>query len=248
MLKLIKYEFRKQAFSKGVIFAIVALLEILFGIGILLSKENFIATSLGLLFIVGFGAMAFVAYESILTFSNDLKNKCSYMLFLTPNTSYSIVGAKVVTAALQVLVVGLGLLAFAILDATIVFAKYSSIEQIKINIMIFLEQVFNLNISVMDIFIVCLTIIVSWISVITLAFFSITLSTTFLANKKFKGLVSFAIFIALNLLFSYITKLTIGEVTSYNQNDFILSTLYYLCFTVLTYFGTAYMLEKKVSV
>ncbi len=251
MFKLMKYEFRKQAFSKLVILALVGLIEVLFLFGVVTSRENLIGTAMGLLFSFSFGALFFLAFESILTYSNDLKQKCSYMLFLTPNTSYSIVGAKVLSAGIQIVLAGLAFFAVFAIDAGILIAKYDAIAQVKEAALQLLDQFFNLRIQFTDILAVVIEIISRWISTITLAFFSITLSTTFLANNKFKGVVSFIIFIALNVIFSKIVNLVLGSPDNFLNNVsmyFILDSLIILCFTVVTYIGTAWMLERKVSV
>lgn len=253
MLKLMKYEFRKQAFSKIVILLLVGLIELLFFFGIIADKEDVIGTSMGILLLFTFGALFYMAFESIITFSNDLKQKCSYMLFLTPHTSYSIVGAKVLAAAIQIVLAGIAFFLVYFLDLAVLVGKYDQIETLKEIINQFLQEVFSLNIQLKDIVAVVAVIITGWISTITVAFFSITLSTTFLANFKLKGLVSFLIFIALNYLFGVIVNMSLGNVFDINNLHnltmfYILQSLFMLCFTVITYVGTSWMLEKKVSV
>jgi ABC-2 type transport system permease protein len=251
MLKLMKYEFRKQAFSKLVILSLVGLLELVFFFGVITSKENFIATSMSLLAVFTFGALFYLAFESIITYSNDLKQKCSYMLFLTPNTSYSIVGAKVLSAGIQIILAGLAFFVVFAIDGAVLIAKYDALAEVKELVLNALDEFFKLKIEFSDVASVSAALIAQWISTITLAFFSITLSTTFLANKKFKGIVSFALFIGLNILYSYIVDLTLGDVTNYTTRltvYFALQTLYMVIFTIVTYVGTAWMLDKKVSV
>lgn len=248
MLKLMKYEFRKQALSKGVILALVVLIELVFAFGMIFDHESFINGSVICLFITSMASFFYVSYEAIITFSKDLKEKCSYMLFLTPHSAYTIIGAKVVSAAIQVLLVGIAFFGVAAIDILALAAKYDSFAEIQRFILRFLSEIANSEIKSSDIFIVLILILFSWISVITVAFFSISLSTTFLANKKYKGILSFAIFVALNLLFSYIVKITIGDVDTYLQSTFILETVYYIVFTILGYVGTGYVLDKKVSV
>lgn len=251
MLKLMKYEFRKQAFSKLVILILVGLIELLFIFGIITGRENILATSMGLLGFFTFGAMFFLAFESIITYSNDLKQKCSYMLFLTPNTSYSIVGAKVISAGLQIILSGIAFFAVFAIDGAVLLAKYSSLEQIKKYALELINQTFKLDIQFSDVASLTAFLLLSWISVITVAFFSITLSTTFLANKKYKGILSFVIFIALNYLYDKICNLILGNSTLYLSRltyYFSLNSILMAFFIVLTYVGTAWMLEKKVSV
>lgn len=248
MLKLMKYEFRKQAFSKGVILALLAIAEIVFGYSVITDNENVLATSIGLLVTIAFASLFFVSYEAIITFSKDLKEKCSYMLFLVPKSTYTIIGAKVLSAAIQVLVVGLVFFGVAAGDFAILVAKYDSIAEIKEFVSKIMNEILSYNVTGTDVFIVLVNSLFSWISVITVAFFSISLSATFLANKKFKGIVSFIIFIAINYLFSYITKLTVGEITEFSQTKILLDTIYMIFFTIISYVGTGYVLDKKVSV
>ncbi len=251
MFKLIKYEFRKQAFSKLVILALVGLLQLVFFYGVIASNEDVIAMTMSLLALFSMGALFFLAFESILTYSNDLKQKSSYMLFLTPNTSYSIVGAKVLTAGIQIILAGIAFFAVFVLDGGILIAKYDVLAQVKKLLIQFMDQFFQLHIDISDTISVLTVIIMNWINTITLAFFSITLSTTFLADKKYKGVVSFLIFIALNIVISKITNLIVGDsgitFNSISTTLFTASAIT-LFFTVLTYIGTAWMLEKKVSV
>lgn len=251
MFKLMKYEFKKQGFSKIVILCLVAIIEAIFLLGVVLDKEGWIAASMGILWVVTLGAMTFLAFEAIITYSNDLKTKSSYMLFLTPTTTYSIVGAKVIAAAIQGIVAACIFAAIFILDGGILVAKYDFIAEMKQLIMEFSRQFLKLDIDTITMFSVVTAILTSWLSTITTAFFSITLSTTFLANNKLKGLISFAIFIAINIFIYYIMDLVLGyqieslaEMTRYN----LLASLLGLVFTVITYFGTAWMLDKKVSV
>ena len=251
MLKLMKYEFRKQAFSKLIILALVGLLELVFFFGVVTDKENVIAMAMSLLAMFTFGAMFYLAFESIITYSNDLKQKCSYMLFLTPNTSYSIVGAKVLTAGIQIFLAGIAFFAIFALDGGILIAKYHVLAEVKKVILQAIDDLLKLKIDFSDIVSVVAVVLTSWISTITIAFFSITLSSTFLENKKFKGVVSFIIFIALNYATTKISQLLLGNIDSYTNNlsiYFIWESVIALVFIVLTYIGTAWMLDKKVSV
>lgn len=248
MFKLMKYEFRKQAFSKFVILACIGLLELIFFYGVAFDKENVLATSMALLMFFTMAAMCFLAFESIITYSNDLKQKCSYMLFLTPNTSYSIVGAKVLAAGLQVILAAIAFFLIFALNGGILIAKYDALENVKEYLLSVLDEIFKLKIELKDIISVVTVMVVNWINIITLAFFSITISTTFLANKKYKGVVSFLIYLALNMAIGKVLNF-VGDF-AYNNISTAFFTISFLSliFTVLAYIGTAWMLEKKVSV
>lgn len=103
MLKLIKYEFRKQAFSKLIIATLIVLVELSFGYGMICNNENRIITSTALLVGLAIGAILFVSFECIHTYSNELKTKTGYMLFMVPRSTYHVIGAKVLATAVQII-------------------------------------------------------------------------------------------------------------------------------------------------
>lgn len=253
MLKLMKYEFRKQAFSKVILLILAGILELIFFTGILINKEQVIGFAVGFLVFYAFGALFFLSYEAIFTFYNDLKQKCSYMLFLTPNTSYKIVGAKVLSAGIQILIAGAALFILAAIDGATLIAKYSSLAQAKEMVLTAVKQMFQIDITLNSVIAFAVMLIASWVSTITVGFFSISLSTTFLANSKLNGFVSFAFFVILNIVFTYIVNKVVGPTVE--VDNLFNMTRYYLLqgaceiiFTVITYTGTAWMLDKKVSV
>ncbi|SHO45009.1 hypothetical protein [Anaerocolumna xylanovorans] len=250
MLKLMKYELRKQAFSKLIIIIIAALGEAVFFSGLLLDKHDTMGLAIGLLTIFTMGAMFFIAFESIITYYNDLKQKQSYMLFLTPHTPYTIVGAKVLSSGIQIILSGLvfGLI-FAV-DGAALLAKYSSINEIKDFLHELLSVQFHIDVDGKLLVLAVLALLISWISTITLAYLSITLSTTFLANKRGKALISFIIFLILEYIFSKISDIVTSMPAIPQGPDFtiIISIVLYTVLTAITYLATAWMLDKKVSV
>ena len=243
MLKLMKYEFRKQSFSKIIILVLAGLLELFFAYGMITDNQERIAVSIGLFMVLAFGAIMFVSFECIITYSNDLKSKCSYMLFMTPHSSYSIIGAKALSTIVQILFAGAIFIAIGFLDFALMVTKYSDLSQMLDS----LSQMFQIQINYADVLIVIASILSSWICTVLLAFFSITLSTTFLANKKGKGFVSFLIFLVLNYGMSKVITLVLGSSLNYTQTDFVLNILITVIFAAITYIGTSWMLEEKVS-
>ena len=250
MLKLMKYELRKQAFSKLIILIVAMLGELIFFTGLILDHQNTMGLAIGLLSMFTMGAMFFIAFESIITYHNDLKQKQSYMLFLTPRSTYSIVGAKVISSGLQIILAGLGFALIFAADGAALLARYSSIKEIRDLIRHFFSMQYNIDIDSKLVILVILTLLISWISTITLAYFSITLSTTFLADKKGKGFISFIIFLVLEFVIAKFSDLITGIPNlSRSEGDvLLLSIVFYAVMTAVTYLATAWMLDKKVSV
>ncbi len=253
MGKLIKYEFRKQLMSKVVVGCVVFALEVLFALGLFLEKEGWLATSCGLLFLVAFVSMFYFSFESIVTYSNDLRTKQSYMLFLTPRNMFQIVGAKLVTTILQIFVAGCAFAAIAIGDFLLVCAKFGKLKDLANLIKEFVEAMTGVEIRLVEIVYVILMLLITWLVFIAMAMFAITLSATFLANFKFKGIVSVVLFFAIDWVVGKIAGLMIktdfltGEYLVVNTEAWAYIGVYAVVL-VLSYIGTALLLDKKVSV
>lgn len=126
MLKLLKYEFVKIRTAIFVVLGAAAVLELMNVVGAALLKYNsfeevggdyedylettsYLMYSFGmqiysfsviLLVIACFSAAVFVAIFALVTMNNDFCKKQGYNVFLTPNSSYVILGAKYITTFL----------------------------------------------------------------------------------------------------------------------------------------------------
>lgn len=247
MFKLMKYELRKQLFSKIIILITLGILECIFMYGVFTEKESAMGLAIGLFSFLAIAATVFVSFECIATFSNDLKTKQSYMLFLTPNSTYKIVGAKVLTSIAQIILTGAAFAAVIILNVMFLAIRFNEIDSIIKMIQEITKQILGSNLDLSYIISILFYMVLSWISVVTLAMLSITLSSTFLANSKLKGFVSVAIFFALNYVIFKIYSSFLSELT-WRASDFFLVDVAVLVVVGATYFATAWMLDKKVSV
>lgn len=247
MFKLMKYEFRKQLFSKILILILLGVLEIMFLIGLFAESNNLLGWSIGLFSFVSVIAVMFVVFESILTFSNDLKTKQSYMLFLTPNSAYKIIGSKVLTSLIYVFLTAATLIAITLLDMGIVIAKYENLSMV----LEFLEEVFytifKANIDITLVITILLYFLFDLAGVMVIGMASITLSATFLANSKGKAIVSIIFFFGINFILSKLENL-LPSVNLVDTTPYYYHCLFSAVVMLVFYFATSYMLEKKVSV
>ncbi len=106
MLKLMKYEFRKTWITKLILLGVTAVAEIAFLIGLYMEKETTLGLSVMLLVLLAFGGILMIGLYSVMTLHRDMNTKQSYMLFMTPSSSYSILGAKVLECGLSILIGG----------------------------------------------------------------------------------------------------------------------------------------------
>lgn len=244
MLKLIKYEFRKQLFTKFIMLILVGLLQIYFFYGLFIGGEEKLSIAAVLFMLLSIGSILFVSFECILTYSNDLKTKCSYMLFMTPHSSYCIIGAKTLSAIFQIVLTSAAFVALGLVDFTMVVAKYDDLSKL----LEYLSEMFQINVTVSDFVLMMATIVVSWICIVLFAFLAITLSTTFLADKRGKGIVSFLIFIVVCSVKTKVANMVLDwSAFNYTTRDFVLNIVITTLFAALSYVITSYMLEEKVS-
>jgi len=247
MLKLMKYEFKKQAMTKYIMLILMAIIEVIFLIGLIVkNNENLIAVPMVIMIMITIVAIFFVSVESIFTFSNDLKTKASYMLFMTPHSSYTIIGAKLLVSFITLFLTGMVLLLINTGNFVLLGARMEGFAQVRDVIAMLLKEIWRIEINFYDVFKFILLLLIGFAIFITTAFVSITISSTVLANKRFKGLVSFAVFIALNLVFTWISN-NILATDIWSNSYFLISMGINLIFLIATYLGTAWLLEKKIS-
>lgn len=253
MGKLIKYEFRKQLLSKIVVAFVIAGLEVFFFLGIFTSKNDWIGTAFGLFIVAAIFSLVYFSFEAIITYSNDLKTKQSYMIFLTPCNMFQVVGAKLITTIVQIVLVGSIYLAVGVLNVLVVVAKYGTVKQVIEVIKTFFNALSGLEIRLMDIVFLIAMFLVTWLVFVMMAMFAITLSTTVLSNKKGKGIVSVALYFLIDFLVMKVASLTISDKTLGREYLVVNSEVWayigvYAAALVLCYIGTSLLLEKKVSV
>ena len=248
MLKLVKYEFRKQLFSKVMILVILALLQVGFMIGLFFEKERLLATSMGLYLFLSIASVLFVAFESINTYSNDLKTKQSYMLFLTPNSTYKIVGAKVLSTIVTIGLTAAVFVGATLIDFAAVLVKYDKVAKVIELIQEFSAKLFQANIDYAYIISFVIYFLFDLIAILIIGMASITLSATFLSNSKGKAVVSIIFFFGINFVLGRIEGWVLPARSLTSTDPYYINCVWSLGVIVVFYFLTSYMLDKKVSV
>lgn len=251
MLKLMKYEFRKTWFIKLILLGVTAVAEIIFLIGLYARHEDTMAVGTFLLFVLAFGGLLLIGVESVVVLHRDMNTKQGYMLFMTPNSCYRILGAKVLECSISVLVVGAFFFALGALDITLIFAKQGMLSlmwkriQDALSHMTFAGRPIQLDLPAIASISIC--VLASWIATITTAFLSDVISSALLNGKKFNGLISFLIFVALSWGLSELISLAVGgfrEVIPY----MLVYSLCSIIVAVLVYWITARIMDKYLSV
>lgn len=264
MLKLIKYEFIKK--SKLLLILLVTAILANIGIGIAF-KEAGIALFLGLSSIA---LVILYLYELIRTYSDDLNKKTGYMLFMTPNSGYKIIGSKLIFIITEGLILFLSYFIFLFFNMMVMALKatgdFSLImkgigEMIEgFNSVVIMQ--FGMNLG--DILLIVIMLLVSVIVFALIVYSAMTIRKSIFSNTKFGGLLSFIIFVALNFIYGKLTNF-IGEAFQFDVitkqiNDMTVtypSSSMFRIFGVMIVFNiivsavlmltSGYLIEKKIN-
>ena len=207
--------------------------------------------AIGLLVMLAVFGVLVIGLESVLTLHRDMNTKQSYMLFMTPNSGYQILGAKVLECGLSILITGAFYFALGAMDITLLFAKSGQLNQLWDMIQNVISQ-FTINgrpltINAEIMAALTFSLLTGWIGIVTMAYLADVVSAALLNGKKYNGLLSFAVFLALTWLTSWATgKITAGITASTTM--LVVNGLIDLGFAVIMYIVTAQIMERKLSV
>ncbi|MBR3333529.1 MAG: hypothetical protein IKG23_04505 [Clostridia bacterium] len=198
MLRLLKYELRKTRFSKGILLGITLAAQAVFLAGLWGKKEETLAIGAFLLFSVALVGIALMGILSVITLHRDMNTRQGYMLFMTPNSCYKILGAKVIECALSLLIAGAFFFGLGYLDFSLILGEGTN-KQIWD---MFSQMVRTINEHIVldapHISALVFEIIASWLCTITTAYLADVISSSLLNGKKGGLLITFLIFLLLN--------------------------------------------------
>ncbi len=246
MAKLLRYEFRKTMLAKIIMLAIAGTLELIFVISLLTDSRTLIAFSSLMLLSAATNGITFIGLWSLIVLHRDTNSKQSYMLFMTPNSSFRILGAKVIECALSILLVGACFTALGFLDVALVLNHFKALDD-------FLSMIRSLGGEVakilsMDsgtIILLVLSVLSMYLMMVNIAFFADTLSSALLRGKKAGFLVTLAFFLA--MFIGMIALLNLVPST-FDAKEYLLRTAIALGVSVAAYLGGALLMDAKLSV
>ncbi len=248
MIKLMKYELRKTMTIKLMILGATALAEIVFLIGLFANKNRMAAIGVGLLAMLAFGGVMIIGVASVVILHRDMNTKQSYMLFMTPNSSYRILGAKVLENGISILVAGAFFFALAALDLTLLFAHEGRLAEFWNWFRDFLRTIDSrITMDASTLMALTFNLLVTWICTVCAAYLGDVISTALLNGKRFNGLVSFLAFIALTSLVGFVQGKTTAGLSGI-RTVLLADGGIALVFAAVMYVLTAQIMERKLSV
>ena len=223
MGKLIKYELRKNLGMLIAMLSTIGAVEIYFLLSLAADKESHVAVSAILMPIGCFLIALLVFILGVTSYSRELSQKSSYLLFMTPHSTLSIISSKV----LYTVVLGVGFAALLggllLLDIPLLldyFGEWSGFAQMLDNLLG--TRDLSLAAFLFTALFFALTAFCQVLSMVGLSYLSITLSATLLQNRKGKWVLSVAFFLLLAWLNSRLAALWGYDV---NSIDRMLDTL-----------------------
>ena len=246
MAKLLRYEFRKTMLAKIIMLAIAGTLELIFVISLLTDSRTLIAFSSLMLLSAATNGITFIGLWSLIVLHRDTNSKQSYMLFMTPNSSFRILGAKVIECALSILLVGACFTALGFLDVALVLNHFKALDDFLSMIRSLGGEVAKiLSMGSGTIILLVLSVLSMYLMMVNIAFFADTLSSALLRGKKAGFLVTLAFFLA--MFIGMIALLNLVPST-FDAKEYLLRTAISLGVSVAAYLGGALLMDAKLSV
>lgn len=265
MLKLLKYEFIKK--SKLLLILLITAILANIGLGIAYGENG-----IGMFLVLSPLVLGIIyLYELIKTYSDDLNKKTGYMLFMTPNSGYKIIGSKLITIILVGFIFFTSYMIFVLTNLSIIAYKmvgdFSLIADGINQLIEGLNMIINgtLGISIGDLILIFIVGIVSSIVFVLTVYAAITIRKSIFSNTKFGGILSFIIFVIINVIYSKLGDLVgnlfkFESITNEISSNVIVtypSSMMFELFAVLIVFnciiasllmlGSGYLIEKKIN-
>ena len=242
MLKLMKYEFRKSASSKLILLVLTAVFELAFLGGVFFKGYNLMGTGMMFLILCAFFGVFYIGLEGIMTLYRDLNSKQSYMLFLTPKSSYEILGAKILENGISILMAGAFFIVLAVFDLTVATLCIGGAKELMDSI----RQIMDIRLNIKIVSDAVILSVFASLVIVVIADMAVILSASVLAGKKGSGIAAFALFLILSWLFSQMLNL----VPAFDNMNLtmILEIAVSLVLSVIFYFISGWIMEKKLSV
>ena len=247
MKNLIKYEFRKTRTMKLIILGIAAFAELLFLVSLYTNRERWNSFSIVLLTMLAFGGVMLIGIQSVLTMHRDMNTREGYMLYMTPNSCYKILGSKVLENGLSIFAAGAFFFALGSLDVVLLLGHVGELDRLVSLVNSLLQQM-RMEIPLGWQLFAWLTVsfLSGWLLTVVTAYLADVVACCLLYRKKFNGLVSLLLFIAINWAFSALVWACI-------RNLDLLTTLAWdsllsLVCAAMMYAVTAFLMDRHLSV
>ena len=252
MGKLLKYEFRKTWITKLILVGLTAVVEAAFLAGVFFRNSNgntdeLIGLTSVLLVFIAFGGVVLIGIQSVITLHRDMNTKQGYMLYMTPKTSFQILGAKMAENGLSLALAGSFFFLLGLLDVTLLFDRLGQLESLWNYFQEFMKMMNQqIELNVRGVLCLVVEMLASWLATVSIAYLADIVSSALLNGKKLNGLIAFIFFILLASLLGWIqNSLTHGMAVS---SALLVQAAVALVYSAIMYVVSALIMDRYLSV
>ncbi|MGN0395565.1 MAG: ABC transporter permease [Coprococcus sp.] len=254
MLKMLKYEWRKNILSVLIVLGVYAALEIYYLIACYgLESRSHASISMSLLFLAASFSYIFVLLYGIISYSSDLKNKSGYLVFMAPISSFKIIGAKLLSTLVTGVLLLVAICGLIFLNYNIACAQFGLDSIIDVGTELLSMFGYSFSSILISILFFVFTFLLEFYMIVTVGYLAVSISSTVLQNKKGKGFVSVLLFIVIIVLVSIVSN-HLPVINSIDNTTFANQLLrntpeliWMIIITLSGYIGSSLLLEKKIS-
>ena len=250
MGKLLKYEFRKSMGINIALLALTALYEIYILIGAYFRNDAILMSRLIVLFgLAGVATVAVIVLTTIKTYKKDITTNRGYMLFLTPNSGYKILGSKLLELLIVVLVGGAIFTSLMVLNTKLLCNLDIKEGSLFVELSAFSYVAFSSK--PVEVTLLIVSILVWIVDVVALACASASISATLLNGRKFSGVASVGIFIAIYVAVGKIFQLAGLHVSIdmlVSVNKYITVIIVHAVVAAIFYYVSSWLIQNKLSI
>ena len=199
MLKLSKYELKKNIRALLLLLAGLAALEVWFLFSVNGNSEGALFGSITVLFLYALVCFFAVFLFAVTNYYREINSKTSYLVFMTPVSPTGVIISKMLTVLIIGLVLGGILIALGIWDITLLAKSLDELDSLKE----MFDQFFSLfgtmiSSYVINIVISIVIFLLAFFSQVAMVYFAITLVCTLLQNSRFRFVLSIVLYLLMS--------------------------------------------------
>lgn len=261
MLKLCKYELRKNLLALLILIGGLAAIQVWFQTANALHATSSLDSAMVILILYCIACYFAVYIIAISNYYQEISSRTGYLTFMTPVSTLKIILSKMLT----VFVIGVILAALLIFlgfhDYAIVAMEYEEVESIgdMVNQVLAYFGIGQGEIAINIVFL-AVTYLISFFSTVSLLYLCITLACTFMSNSRIRLLISILIFAVL-YFFLRRAEIYLNNLSTPDNRPFYLvdgtiremlihmlpSTILSLCVMIACIFITSRLLKERIS-
>lgn len=208
MLKLIKYEFRRNRTGLAVMFAAALLLYLMAPLGRLIHSPELMSISLVLLTLYCFVAYAYVLIRGVAAYSSDLNSKSGYLMMMAPRSTLATLCAKLLFTLTFALVM-LAACVLACIGSGTIFAREFYNVRGMMTIAKYAAAYIGIDLRSLGFFALyfALSLLIGVISVVSMGYLAATLAAAIAKRGRGAKFLSVLIFLLLAIAVGEIAHL-----------------------------------------